>query len=984
MSEMTRTQTAWLDAIPTAIVLYQPDQIVFANRAAADLTGWSPSELIGQPLDALLDGTASLQQNMAFLKTRSGAIPVELTRAEVDYEGKPADLITLRRADLYRAAIERSVNSFYIMQIKRNSDGHLADLSIVDANELGLKQTGLKREQLIGRSVMEILPSIVPDNLTGFEQVLDSGQPYNNELLIEGLIVKNGWYHVQLIPLQGDRVATFLWDISARKEAEEVVKSLAGELEQQVRLMDEVLSATPDSFILFDRAGRYLYVNRSGLESAGLSLEQAMGKTWKEIGFPEETGVLFEERLRHVFTTGESITYEEQFPTRFGLHDFITTLTPIHDKDGSVIFMLNTIHNITERKRAEVEQQKLAAELEQQARLFDEVLSTTPDSIIMLDRDGHFLYANPPSLHNVNLPADKVIGKTWTELGFPEETGKPTDEMIRRAFETGEASVLEMPFPTVEGLRDFESIYSPLHDRDGKVTSVVITNRDITERKRMEEALRQNQQLLASIYESVLAGIAVVDGSGHYVQVNSTYAGIYGYTPAEMLGQHFTMILPPEARASAIDSHDQVMNNLGRRQVRHWQVVRKDGQTREVAAYNSLLMRENGEHLRVVVVMDVSEQRAAQRALEASEQRLTSILNSMEDAVWSVDADSHQLLYANPSIETVTGYTIADFNANPHLLIEIVHADDRDRFAGELQQALADARIDSEYRLTRRDGATRWIHNRFWRVENAQGRRIDGIMMDVTDRKSAADQAMQLALERERVRILSNFVRDASHEFRTPLSVINTRLYLLEKVSDPARQAEYIDGIKEQSERILKLVESLITMSRLDSLIDLHLEPLDLKRLLMAVGVEIESAARLKGLSFALNLPDEALYVQGEMNELMIAFDSIWDNALAYTPPGGWVELRCYRLNADEIAIEISDNGLGIAADEIPHIFERFYRADRAHSMRGFGLGLPIARKIIDMHGGRIEVESTLNQGSCFRLILRAANAVINDPHLLG
>ncbi len=852
MSEMTRTQTAWLDAIPAAVVLYQPDQIVFANRAAADLIGRPVSELIGLRLDTLFDGGASLQQPTTFLKTRSGIIPIELTRAEVDYEGKPADLITLRRADLYRAAIERSVNSFYIMQIKRDGDGHLVDLSVIDANELGLKQTGLTREQLIGRSVMEILPSIIPDNLVGFEQVLDSGQPYNRELLIEGMIVKNGWYHVQLIPLQGDRMAVFLWDISARKEAEEVVMSLAGELEQQVRLMDEVLSATPDSFILFDRAGRYLYINRSGLESAGLTLEQVMGKTWRELGVPDQVGALFEQRLNHVFTTRQSMTYEEQYPTRFGLQDFITTLTPIHDKDGSVIFMLNTIHNITERKR-------------------------------------------------------------------------------------------------------------------------------------VEEALRQNQQLLASIYDTALAGIAVIDVNGHYVQINSTYAYIYGYTPAEMLGQHFTMIMPPELRESAVIAHQQVLNQeRQQRTVRHWQVVRKDGRIREVAAYNSLLVRESGERLRVVVVLDVSEQREAQRDLQKNRQRLTSILSSMEDAVWSINADSYQLLYANPRIEAMTGYSIDDFTADPHLLIDIVHIDDRERFAAQLHQALTDARIDSEYRITRRDGAIRWIHNRFWHVENAEGRRIDGIMMDVTDRKSAADHAMQLALERERVHILSNFVRDASHEFRTPLSIINTRLYLLEKVNDPARQAEYIDGIKEQAERILKLVESLITMSRLDSLIDLPTERLDLKRLLMAIGVEIESAARLKGLAFMLDLPDEALYVRAEMNELMIAIDAIWDNALTYTPPGGQVELRCYRCNSDEIAVEISDTGLGIAADEIPRIFERFYRADRAHSMRGFGLGLPIARKIIDMHGGRIEVESVPNKGSLFRLILRADNTSTDTSRLFG
>jgi len=243
-------------------------------------------------------------------------------------------------------------------------------------------------------------------------------------------------------------------------------------------------------------------------------------------------------------------------------------------------------------------------------------------------------------------------------------------------------------------------------------------------------------------------------------------------------------------------------------------------------------------------------------------------------------------------------------------------------------------------------------------------------MTDITDRKRAAE----LAIERERVRILSNFVRDASHEFRTPLSVINTSLYLMEKVGDPQRHLDYIDGIREQAERILKLVESLITMSRLDSLTRLRLERLDLNRTLTVMYVRAEAVAKRSDLSFTLELAPEALYVQGDVAELSIALNAIFDNAISYTPAGGRIEVRTYRRRSEEIAIDVRDSGLGISSAELPHIFERFYRADRARSTRGFGLGLPIARKVVELHYGRIEVESTLGEGSLFRVILPADN----------
>ena len=970
------TQTEWLNAISAAIFIVQNDCIAFANQAAGNLAGYSPHELSGVAYASLFQQIEGLA-NTHLLRRNGSVLAVELTHAEIEFGGAPAQLITALEAkttQLYRDAIAGSIDSFFLVKLKRNAEGHVIGVVIVEASEHAIQRTRIPREKIIGLSLTELYPEVSYDDLIAeFARAVESGETYSHERYVANRIVIDGWYHVQLVPLENDHVAVFLRDIGERKASEEVINRLVGEVEQQARLLDEMLSATPDAFILFDRAGHYLYINRKGLENSGLSSEQVIGKTWRELGFPEEAGLVFDERLEQVFTTGESITYEEQFPTTLGLRDFMTTLTAIHDPEGSVIFMLNTIHDITERKLATAEQEKLAAELEQQARVFDEVLSTTPDSFLMIDRDGRFAYSSPAALSNVSLSAQQVIGKTWNELGFPEEMGARSDELVKQVFATGEAVTIEMPFPTAQGFRDFESIFSPLHDKDGQVVAVVITNRDITERKQMEEALRQNQRLLTSINETALAGIAVVDERGNYVQVNSTYSSILGYPAAELIGKHFTVILPPDAQEDGLAAHYRVLNNEGQRHVRYWRVKCKDGQEREVASYNNRLIHENGERFRVVVVLDVSEQRAAQRALEISEQRLNSIFNSMEDAVWSVDAKSRELLYCNPALETVIGYSADEFRANPDLLSDVVHPDDHEHFITARLRALEAQSIDLEYRIVRKDGAVRWVHNRFWVVRNAgEVMRVDGIMTDITSRREASEQLMQLAIERERVRILASFVRDASHEFRTPLSVINTRLYLLEKISDPERQLEYIEGIKEQADRILKLVESLITMSRLDSITRMPMERIDLNRVLNLANVRVQTSAKRVGLSVTIELSPEGLMIQGDINELLTALNALFDNAFSYTPRGGRIDVRSYRLNNQEVTIEVRDNGIGISAEELPHIFERFYRVEHARSTHGFGLGLPIARKIVEMHRGRIEAESVLNEGSVFRMIFPA------------
>jgi PAS domain S-box-containing protein len=978
---------AWLDAIPAAIFVAQQQRVVVANRAAAALIGCAPADLIGASLDTLFDHIPAAEPSQGWLQPRAGSpILVDLTSQPVEHEGSPAYLITALRSQpqtsRYRAAIEGSADDFFLIQVARDSEGKISDLTIVDASESALQLTGLTRDQMIGHSARDLVPpNIAATLLTDFAERVAPGTIPIHEIYLYDHLVKTGWYQVQFIPLEDDQFAVFARDITERKESETVVQQLGTEIEQQARLLDEILGATPDGFILFDRAGRYLYVNRAGLENSGLTADQVIGKTWRELGFPEEVGLTFDQRLERVFTTGESITYEEQFPTTRGLRDFLTTQSPVHDKDGNVILLLNTIRDITERKQAEMEQQKLSAELEQQARVFDEVLSTTPDNFITFDRAGHFLYASPSALRSVNLTSAQVLGKTWSELGFPEEVGRHSDAMIARVFASGESTVIEEIFPTVRGLRDFESIFSPLHDKTGQVMAVVVTNRDITERKQMEEALRENQKLFASIYDTALVGIAVIDEQGYYVQANQTYGKIYGFSPSEMIGQNIRDIYSPNMLlAGAEASHERIVHGDVPISVSEWQVARADGQIIDIIAYNSVLVRESGERFRVAVSIDVTAQKHAQRALELSEQRLTSILNSMQDAVWSVQVETHQLFYANAAIEALTGYSAADFTGNQRLLIEIVHPDDRSRFTEQLSSVLEDDGIDTEYRIIRRDGETRWVHNRFWVVSGLEGDRIDGIMTDITDRKQAAEAAMQLAIERERVHILSEFVRDASHEFRTPLSIIHTRLYLMEKILDPQKHLEYIAGIKEQAERILTLVESLITMSRLDSVAKMHFERVNLNQLLGMMHATTREAAARKDLTFTLELAPEALYMQGEADELKVALNAIFDNAITYTPPGGRISVRSYRRDDDEIAVDVRDTGVGISSVEMGHIFERFYRVDQAHSKRGFGLGLPIARKIVDMHGGRIEVESQPEQGSVFRLIFPTVPAAAAVP----
>jgi signal transduction histidine kinase len=241
----------------------------------------------------------------------------------------------------------------------------------------------------------------------------------------------------------------------------------------------------------------------------------------------------------------------------------------------------------------------------------------------------------------------------------------------------------------------------------------------------------------------------------------------------------------------------------------------------------------------------------------------------------------------------------------------------------------------------------------------------------MAERARVEEQRLALAVEQERVRILTDFVRDASHEFRTPLSVINAHLYLLDRTIPADLDRVRLGVIRDQTAYLDHLIEALMEMTRLDSGLTLELADLRVNLLVRSVLSAYQPAASQKQIALQFH-PDEALPpIQGDRQRLELAISHLIQNALDFSAPGDTVEVTTLQAG-DQVQIAVRDTGMGITPEVLPHIFERFYRGDQSRSTRAVGLGLPMALKIAEAHEGTIEVESVSGQGSIFRLILPA------------
>jgi two-component system, OmpR family, heavy metal sensor histidine kinase CusS len=230
---------------------------------------------------------------------------------------------------------------------------------------------------------------------------------------------------------------------------------------------------------------------------------------------------------------------------------------------------------------------------------------------------------------------------------------------------------------------------------------------------------------------------------------------------------------------------------------------------------------------------------------------------------------------------------------------------------------------------------------------------------------------------------ITKFTADASHELRTPVSVMRASAEIaLRKSRTEQEYREALAQILQESERLSQLIEQLLILARSDSGSSvLPMVPTNLTQPLKSACDQASLLAGEKQLAFSARLPEQPLWVQGDSASLERLFLALLDNAVKYTPGGGQIEVQLYPQDGFAIA-SIRDTGIGVSSEDLPHIFERFYRADRARTrdFGGSGLGLAIGTWIAQVHGGEIRVESEPSRGSCFKVRLPLSVAGDAEP----
>lgn len=491
--------------------------------------------------------------------------------------------------------------------------------------------------------------------------------------------------------------------------------------------------------------------------------------------------------------------------------------------------------------------------------------------------------------------------------------------------------------------------------------------------------VRENEEALAlldAVLGSSPVGIALYDRELRYVRINPALAALNGLPAEQHLGKRLPEVLP--------DLGEEIERELRRLLESGSAIVGRElsgvvpsapGELRTfLCSWFPVMAPGHQKPVAVgAMVIDVTERKHQEEELRRSEQRLRSLAEATAQIVWTRDAEGNPVHGAR-SWSKFTGEPTERYGRVGWR--DCIHPEDRERTRIAFEAAIRAGRPYSiTYRLRRHDGVYRHMWSRGVPIRDAGGtiREWVGMSVDVSDRIEAA-AARERALEeaREAVRVREDFLSIASHELKTPLTPLAARLQVLRRKllrGEPIDPAS-IDKAREGLERLTFLINDLLDATRLrEARFTIRRAPLRLDEVVREVVASYVDRSELHTLE--VELPESAVWVAGERARLVQVVDNLVDNAFKFSPRGGRVGVSLH-VAAGEATLAVSDQGIGILAEDQPHIFDRFFRAQNAavHSYGGLGLGLYISREVVEHHGGRIWLESEPERGSTFFVAL--------------
>lgn len=457
---------------------------------------------------------------------------------------------------------------------------------------------------------------------------------------------------------------------------------------------------------------------------------------------------------------------------------------------------------------------------------------------------------------------------------------------------------------------------------------------------------------------------------------------IFGWSTREAIGRNAVdLLVPPPQREPVRALYRRLLQTrspMGDVNVN----IAKDGRSITCEWYNTPLIEDDGEIVAFAsLALDVTDRDTALEQVKTSEHRYALALQGTSDGIWDRDLETGAVVFSE-RFWTMLGYSPEDIEAGEMLTRRVedwserVHPDDLEA-TQQAEQEHLDGRTthyETTFRMRRKDGSWMWILSRGQALRTEDGRpyRLVGAHTDV-DRNIRLEQAARTAMREAEAanRTKSEFLANMSHELRTPLNAVIGFAELLDnEYCGPLNpnQHEYAQHILNSGRHLLDIINDILDLSKIEmGTIELRDEPIEVAKLLEGCLLLVTDRARNGNVTISLDVAAGLPLLNADHLRLKQIFLNLLSNAVKFTPPGGTVSVSasCDR-NAGAIALTVADTGIGMTADEVRLAMEPFRQVGAAatREYEGTGLGLPLAKRLAELHGASLRVGSTPGEGT--------------------
>jgi PAS domain S-box-containing protein len=512
--------------------------------------------------------------------------------------------------------------------------------------------------------------------------------------------------------------------------------------------------------------------------------------------------------------------------------------------------------------------------------------------------------------------------------------------------------------------------------------------------KAQADELARSEAQFRALVEHSQAGVLQIGPDFCFVYVNDELCRIVGYPSEELIGHDFRKVLDEESQNMVADSYQRRQSGEDVPSRYEFGIIRKDGEKRRIEISAAVFMDENGRTQTIAQLLDITERKEMENALRDSEALYQSLVNSLPQNIFRRDVNG-RFTFANEyfcrlhgmPLDEIIGKT--DFDLHPSEMASKYWADDqRVMKTGQPYEAVEVHQ--------RNNSSIRYAQVIKTPTYDAAGRLIgiQGIFWDITEVKQAQEalqkahneleerveeRTQELAAANARLKELdylkNKFIEDMSHELRTPLANMNLYLDLLE-MGKPEKRESYMAVMRQAIGRVTRISEDVLAMIRLELFKDeIQFKPVNLNKLAADVIRQQKKLVDAAGLDLIFASHPTNPLIRCDTNQIQHCLINLIANSINYTPEGQ-IEV-CIKLDevSRRVCLAVSDTGTGVDLEDLPYLFDRFYRGRKIgqSNIPGSGLGLALVKEIAELHGGSVEAENRLDKGSIFRLWLPLA-----------